>query len=159
MPDLNGIEVTMEIEKIDPDIRIIVFTMHSDKEYVINLFKAGISAYVLKEDPVSDLIFAVNAVMRHGTYFSRSARSVLVGHVKQLEKDKSSKSGFESLSPRELEIFLPLAQGMSIRETARKLCISPKTVESHKYNIFSKLNASTISDLTRIAIRRSLIQP
>ncbi|NTU48859.1 MAG: response regulator transcription factor, partial [Syntrophobacteraceae bacterium] len=69
LPDLNGMDATMQIKKGDPSIHIIVFTMHADREYVVNLLKAGISAYVLKEDSITDLVLAIQAVKRGGTYF------------------------------------------------------------------------------------------
>jgi len=159
MPRLHGIDATKRIKKIDPDIRVIVFTMHSDKEYIINLFKVGISAYVLKDDPVSDLILAINVVKGGGTYFSTMVPATLIKHLEELEQGEGGNKCFEGLSARELEVFSLLADGKSIKETAWQLDISPKTVESHKYNIFAKLNARTISDLTRIAIRKKLIQP
>jgi len=73
MPNLNGIEASKQIKEIDPGIGIIIFTMYSNKEFVVDLFKTGISAYVLKEDPVSDLILALKAVKSDGTYFSSMA--------------------------------------------------------------------------------------
>ena len=158
LPDLNGIDATRKIKTFSPGIRIIVFTMHSQKQYVVDFFKAGISAYVLKEDPVSDLIEAIHTASNGGTYFSRRTSAILVDYIQQLEEGKSSESGFENLSCRELEVFCLLADGKPIKEIAAGLYISPKTVESHKYNIFAKLNAHTLTDLTKIAIKNKLIQ-
>lgn len=158
MPDLSGRDATIKIKKIESGIGIIIFTMHSDKEYVVSLFKAGISSYVLKEDPVSDLILAIHVVKGGGTYFSGSTPSILVRHIKELEEGNGPEDGFQSLTSREGEVFCLLAGGKSIKQAAKKLCISPKTVESHKYNIMAKLNADTITDLTKIAIRKKLIQ-
>ncbi len=77
MPNLNGIEATKQIKQFNPEIKIVIYTMYSDKEFVINLFKAGISAYVLKDDPLSDLVLALNAVKGGGTYFSTLAPTIL----------------------------------------------------------------------------------
>ena len=158
IPDLNGIEATRQIKKLCPDIRIIVFTMHSDKGYVIDLFKAGISGYVLKKDSTSDLILAIKAVQLGGNYFSTTTPEILLRHMNELEEGKSDKNDFESLSQREREIFCLLARGKSIKEIADQLCISPKTVGSHKYNIMGKLHARTMTDLVKIAIKKNLIQ-
>jgi len=76
-----------------------------------------------------------------------------------LEATHKSKDDLEKLSPREVEVFILLADGMSVKNIAVKLYISPKTVESHKYNILQKLNLSTPTDLTKIAIRKNLINP
>jgi len=157
MPHLNGLEAAKQIIGLSPDIRVIIYTMYSDKELVIDLFKAGISAYVLKEDPLSDLILALKAVKEGGTYFNTLAPMVLVRYINEIESIKPEKDTFDNLSKREQEVFQLLAEGKSIKETAYKLFISPKTVESHKYNIMGKLKIKSFIDFTKIAIRKNLI--
>jgi RNA polymerase sigma factor (sigma-70 family) len=158
MPNLNGIEATKQVKEFCPETGIIIFTMYSDKQYVIDLFKAGISAYVLKHDPLADLILAIEAVKRGGTYFSTMAPTILLKHMEELEEKTAGKDSFDSMSDREREVFQLLAEGKSIKEIADELFISPKTVESHKYNIMEKLQVSTVVDLTKIAIRKNLIK-
>jgi DNA-binding NarL/FixJ family response regulator len=157
MPDLNGLDATLQIKKISPDIRVIIYTMHSDREFVVDLFKAGISAYVLKEDPMSDLILAIKAVSGGGTYFSTMTPTILLRHMKELEDGTVEKNGFGLLSLREREVFQLLAEWKSPKEIADTLCISPKTVESHKYNIMAKLNLSSMGDLIKLAIRKKIV--
>jgi len=158
MPNLSGIEATKQIKEFDPEIRIVIYTMYSDKEFVIDLFKAGISAYVLKDDPLSDLILALEAVKGGGTYFSTMAPTVLLRHMEELEEKTTGEDSFDALSNREQEVFQLLAEGKAIKKIASELFISPKTVESHKYNIMEKLQAESIVDLTKIAIRKNLIK-
>ena len=158
MPNLSGIEATRQIKQINPEIRIVIYTMHSDKGFVVDLFKAGISAYILKDDPLSDLILALQAVKTGGTYFSTMAPTILLRHMKNLEDKVTNEDPFDRLSLREKEVFQLLADGKSVKETARELCISPKTVESHKYNIMEKLRVNKTIDLTKIAIRKNLIK-
>ena len=158
MPNLGGIDATKQIKKFDPEIGMVIYTMYSDKEFVIDLFKAGISAYVLKDDPLSDLILALKAVKGGGTYFSTMAPTVLLRHIEEMEDQTDSKNSFDRLSQREREVFQLLAEGKSIKEIANELFISPKTVESHKYHIMEKLDASSVVDLTKIAIRKNLIK-
>ena len=158
MPNLNGIEATKRIKRDRPWIGVVIFTMYSNKEFVIDLFKAGISAYILKDDPLTDLVFAIKAVKGGGTYFSTMAPSVLLNHMKELEEGTTVKDYYFRLSQREREVFRLLAEGKSIREIAAILFISPKTVESHKYNIMEKLHVRSIIDLTKIAIRKNLIE-
>ncbi len=158
MPGVDGIDATKEINKSSPKTKIIIYTMHSDKQYVIDLFKVGISAYVLKKDPISDLILALKAVKGGATFFSTLAPTVLVRHVKKLEKSQNVKDSFEKLSLREHEVFCLLADGKPIKEIAKQLYISPKTVETHKYNIMQKLDVRTIAELTKIGIRKNLIK-
>ncbi len=158
MPNLNGIEATRQIKGLNPGNQIVIYTMHSDKEFVIDLFKAGISAYVLKDDPLSDLILALKAVEGGGTYFSTMAPTILARHMEEMEEKSTSKNSFDTLSQREVEVFQLLAEGKRIKEIAKQLFISPKTVESHKYNIMEKLQAASVIDLTKIAIRKNLIK-
>jgi DNA-binding NarL/FixJ family response regulator len=158
MPNLNGIEATRQIKQHNPEIQIVIYTMYSDKELVVDLFKAGISAYVLKDDPLSDLTIALKAVKGGGTYFSTMAPTILLRHMEELEEQTTSQDSFDRLSQREREVFMLLAEGKSIKEIANELYISPKTVESHKYNIMEKLQATSIVDLTKLAIRKKLIE-
>jgi len=158
MPNLSGIEATRQIKALNPGNQIVIYTMHSDKEFVIDLFKAGISAYVLKDDPLSDLILALKAVEGGGTYFSTMAPTILARHMEEMEEKTTSKNSFDTLSQREIEVFQLLAEGKRIKEIAKHLFISPKTVESHKYNIMEKLQAASVIDLTKIAIRKNLIK-
>jgi DNA-binding NarL/FixJ family response regulator len=158
MPNLNGIEATRQINQFSPETRVVIYTMYSDKELVIDLFKVGISAYVLKDDPLSDLILALKAVKGGGTYFSTMAPTILVRHMEELEEETTDEDSFDTLSQREKEVFLLLAEGKSIKGIAGDLFISPKTVESHKYNIMEKLQATSVVDLTKIAIRKNLIK-
>ncbi len=158
MPELNGIEATWQIKKSSPNTHIVIFTMHSNKEYIVDLFKAGISGYVLKSDPTSDLILAINAVRQGGNYFSKNTPRILLRHMKELEQGKHDKDGFDSLSLREREVFCLLAEGKSVKDVSNQLCISPKTVGSHKYNIMGKLDARTTTDLVKIAIKKDLIR-
>jgi DNA-binding NarL/FixJ family response regulator len=158
MPNLSGIEATRQIKQHNPEIQIVIYTMYSDKELVIDLFKTGISAYVLKDDPLSDLIIALKAVKGGGTYFSTKAPTILLRHMEELEEQTTSKDSFDKLSQREREVFTLLAEGKSIKVIADELFISPKTVESHKYNIMEKLQATSVVDLTKIAIRKKLIE-
>jgi DNA-binding NarL/FixJ family response regulator len=156
MPHFNGVEATHQIKKLDPDAKVIIFTMHSYQEFFMELMKAGISAYVLKQNPLSDLYLAIQVVQRGGTYFSEDPTSFLTEHVERLEDGDSDR--YELLSRREREIFQLLAEGIRVKEAAKLLCLSPKTVETHKYHIMSKLRIRSMSEWTKEAIRRGLVQ-
>ncbi len=158
MPKLSGIEATQQIKQFNPEIKIIIYTMYSNKELVIDLFKAGISAYVLKDDPLSDLMLALNAVKGGATYFSTISPTIFLGHVQDLEAQKTGTDSFDSLSRRERELFCLLADGKPIKGIAGQLEISPKTVETHKYNIMKKLGVRSMAELTKIGIKKQLIK-
>lgn len=157
MPNLNGLEATYKIKKSYPEIHIIIFTMYSDEEYVMDLYKAGISAYVLKDNPLLDLILALKVVNRNGTYFNQVVSDILLDHILRLEEKIIEEDPYDSLSQREREIFQNLAEGKSVKKIAKELYISPKTVESHKYHIMEKLQTNSMIELTKIAIRKNLI--
>ena len=159
MPDLNGLDATLQIRKFDQSVKIIILSMHSHKEYVLDLIKAGVSAFILKEDPVADFLLAVRAVRGGATYFSTMVQKVLLDHIRELEDGVGTipDDSFRELSLREREVLQLLAEGNTIKDIAFKLGLSTKTVETHKYNILQKLNVRTTADLTRIAIKRKLI--
>lgn len=163
MPNMNGVQTTSEIKRIDDNIRIIIFSMYSDKEYVISLFRAGISGYVLKAGSITDLVMAAKSVRSGGCYFSPLIQASLRGHIEALAtggkgNDNATEGDTMNLSVREKEILPLLADGLSAREISKRLNISPKTVESHKYNIMEKLNISSLADLTKFALRKKLIK-
>jgi DNA-binding NarL/FixJ family response regulator len=160
MPGMNGVDATKEIKARLPETRIIIYTMFSDKEYVLELFRAGIDGYVLKQDPLSDLLLALDAVKCGGTYFSTEAPKVLAEHLRdevQSERDARTHA-LDALSDRERQVFELLADGRSVKEIAQTLFISPKTVESHKYHIMAKLGVDSITEMTKLAIRENVIE-
>lgn len=156
MPNLNGLDTTLQLKKLFPNLKIVVYSMHSESEYVIGFFKAGVAGYVLKDSPLSELVLALKAVRQKGTYFSASTQVILQRHLKSLETGLK-KDAFERLSLREREVLQLLAEGKSIKEIAVQLYVSPKTVETHKYNMMAKLDTKRLADLIKIAIRKKLI--
>ena len=163
MPNLDGIQATHEIKKLNDTIRVVIFTMHSDAAHAVTLFRQGISAYVLKGEPLSDLLLALKAVKEGGTYFSSVVNEAVRQHMEKIELGDANtarevQNGIALLSIREKEVFPLLADGESIKEIAERLCISPKTVETHKYNIMEKLGVDSIAHLTKIALKKKLIE-
>jgi DNA-binding NarL/FixJ family response regulator len=158
MPGMNGVEATIAIRQAAPASDIIIYTMHSDQRFILELFKAGISGHVLKADDPTHLVKAVDAVIRGGTYFTTVTPQALLA---QFERPAATggEQQLEHLSQRELEVFRLLADGVAVKQIAATLCISPKTVETHKYNVMEKLEARTQAELTKIALRHGLIKP
>jgi two-component system response regulator NreC len=158
LPDVSGIEATLHIKKMDPAVKVIIHTIHSYKEFLVPLMRAGISAYVLKQRPISDLHLAVQVVRRGGTYLSEDASLFWANHKRACGKNSDTHDPFNLLSPREREVFLLLARGYSTKKTAHFLCISTKTVETHKYRIMDKLQQRSLTEWTKEAIRRGMIK-
>ena len=163
MPNLDGVELSHEIQKKDKKIAIVIYSMLSDPEHVIAVYRAGVSSYVLKEEPLEDLLLALKAVRSGGTYFSEPLQEHIREHMEDLElggakSAREVRDGIVKLSTREKEVFPLLADGKTVKEIAATLYISPKTVESHKYNIMEKLNVKTVAELTKIALKKDLIK-
>lgn len=157
MPGMDGIEATREIKKIAPETPIIIYTMYSEPVWVVELIKEGISAYVLKDGPTSDLILAMEVAESGATYFSSVAPALLVDHLGEQGESDNAPDHLEDLSAREREVFQLLANGDSVKSVADALYISSRTVETHKYNIMKKLKAESLADLTKIAMKHKLI--
>jgi DNA-binding NarL/FixJ family response regulator len=163
MPNLDGVQATQEIKKWNDRTAVVIFTMYSDPGHAVSLFRQGVSAYVLKGDPISDLLLALKAAKEGATFFSAGINEAIRMHMESLELGggKSARAVQDRillLSVREKEVFPLLADGKSIKEIAERLCISPKTVETHKYNIMEKLGVESIADLTKLALKKNLIE-
>jgi DNA-binding NarL/FixJ family response regulator len=163
MPDLDGIEAAYEIRSFDQHVQILIYTMSVTKAHVTAVFKAGVGGYVLKSEPLEELLMALRALKEGATFYSRPVQRILQEHIKELELGEANNAspaqkGIATLSVREKEVFILLADGFTVKEIAHRLSISPKTVESHKYNIMDKLNLNSIAEFTKIALKKKLIQ-
>jgi DNA-binding NarL/FixJ family response regulator len=159
LPDTNGIQLTREIRDLLPETRIIIVSMHSKVDYIVEAFQAGATGYVVKESASEKLLKGLESVAK-GEYFLDSAVSHQV--VKALMKfpgkeAKITDADYGTLTPREQEIMRLLAEGLSAKEIAEKLFISPKTVENHRANIMNKLGLHSTMELVRYAAKLGLI--
>jgi DNA-binding NarL/FixJ family response regulator len=154
MPEINGIEAAIEITKALPDTKIILLTVHSEEQYVLEALRAGIRGYVLKSRASTEVIQAIREVSRGGVFLSPDvSRSIVDAYL-----DKS-KSGSETLTPREIEVLRLVAEGRTTREIAAQLGVSVKTADTHRMNILRKLDMHSTAELIHYAIRRGLVQP
>ena len=159
LPDKNGIALTREIKQLFPETCIMMVTMHSKVDYIAKAFEAGATGYVVKESAAQNLMQGIHAVLS-GEYFMDSAVSHKV--VKKLmespqKKARFTNAAYETLTPREQEIVVLLAEGLGTREIAEKLFISPKTAENHKSNIMRKLDLHSTVELIRYAAKLGII--
>lgn len=151
MEGLNGIEATKQIIQHNPKIKVIGLSMHSNKRYIVNMFKAGAYGYLLKESDSSELIKAINTVVADQKYISQQISGVILEEL--ISPSQQTDSG---LTDREKEILQLIAEGKSSKEIAEILFLSSKTVDAHRKNIMDKLNLRTIPDLTKYAIKSGL---
>ncbi|MCV2401721.1 response regulator transcription factor [Marinomonas sp. C2222] len=152
MPILNGLEATKRFKIEQPDVKILMLSMHYEKEYILSLIQSGANGYVLKDVSSEELVQAINTVHQGGTYFSSGASDALFAQVNQEEKT-------EELTKREIAVLSEVAMGLSNKEIALKLDISVRTVETHRQNIKNKLNIHTAAGLVKYAIANQLIKP
>ena len=157
MPRLSGVEAAQLMAGRCPGTRIIIYTMHSDQRFMLELFRAGIAALVLKEDDPQELVRAVDCVRGGGVCYGKFDPRHMLAELLHSTADTTESGRISSLSPREKEVFRLLADGLSVKSIAVQLHISPKTVETHKYNVLEKLAVETLADLTKLAIRHGMI--
>ena len=159
LPDKSGIELSREIRNISPPTRIMIVSMHSKVEYIVKAFQAGATGYMVKESATEKLLQGIDRVV-NGEYFMDGSVShrVVEKLMQTPEKEmKITDAAYETLTPREQEIMVLLAEGYSAKETAAKLFISPKTVENHRTSIMNKLGLHSTLELVRYAARLGLI--
>ena len=155
MPDLNGIEATRQILRDHPGIKVIALSVHTGKEYVSNMLRAGATAYLLKDCAVDELGEAIKYVLADKVYISPDIAGVVVeDYLKQLDE----RSGVvpSVLTPKEREVLQLIAEGRSTKEIASTINTSVSTAETHRQHIMEKLNLYTIAELTKYAIREGL---
>ncbi len=158
MPELGGIEATVEIKKMLPDAKILILTQYSDKEYVSRLLKAGVSGYILKQALGSDLISAIRAVAKGESYlYSSIAGKVISGYLGKAS-EISVEDPYEKLTDREKQVLKLIAEGHSHKEVAGLLNISVKTVIAHQTNISEKLDMHSRAALIKFAITKGIIK-
>lgn len=156
LPDLNGIEVTRQIKEALPATEILFFTTHEEDPVIAEALRAGARGYILKSESENKLIEGIDALSKHLPFFSSRVSGMLLNHL--LNRTQDSNEGL-NLSDREREIVQLLADGKSNKETAARLHISVKTVETHRAAIMRKLGLKSITELVRYAIRNKLIEP
>lgn len=155
MPALNGMEATRLILQENKNIKVIALSMHSDKHIVMEALEAGASAYILKSYLFDELIRALEKVTQDGYYLSPRITNVVIDdYVCKTRKSESTVK--PKLTSRERQITQLVAEGKTIKEIARILHISSKTADANRRQIMSKLNMSSVAELTKYAVREGL---
>jgi two-component system, NarL family, response regulator NreC len=159
MPGPNGIEVTRQLKKTLPEIRILILTVHEDEVMLQEAIQAGASGYILKRAVESELIDAIQAVWRGDLYVHPAMTRALLKAISPTTHSVpgSQEELVEALTPREAEVLRLIAQGYTNRQMADQLSISVRTVESHRANLMGKLGLRSRVDLVRYAKENKLI--
>lgn len=157
MPGLNGIEATRQIKKRFPETKILTLSIHESEEFVFQTLRAGASGYLIKKTVPEDLICAIKAVYRGESYLSPAISKTVIEHYIRTAEQSLEEDPYETLTDREREVLQMIAEGGSNRQIADHLCLSIKTIQTHRNNIMEKLDIHSTADLTRYALRKGLI--
>jgi len=149
MPDMNGIEASSQILAEMPDVKILALSMHSDREYVMDMIKVGVSGYMEKECIADELIRAIHTVAANETYLTPKIATIVVAeHV-----DDHS---LNALTDKEIKVLRLLADGSSTRTISDQFDVNIKTIEAHRRRIMQKLQIDNFAELLKYAIRNGL---
>jgi DNA-binding NarL/FixJ family response regulator len=155
MPGLNGLEATAQIVKEQPGTRVIILSMNSAEEFVLQAIRVGASGYLLKNAKTAELEQALRSVAEGQTHFSPAVSGHVIHDSKRrMEEDPKSRT---ALTRRQEEVLKLVAEGNSTKQIAKQLGITVKTVETHRSQIMDVLGIREIAGLTRYAIRIGLV--
>ena len=153
MPLLNGMEACREIQRVSPRTVTILLTMHTEDQYVLSALQAGVKGFLVKTQPMADLIRAIQDVHQGGVYLSpRISRAVVQAYLGKSDLPP------DPLSARERQVLQLIAEGKSTKEAAHFLGISYKTAESHRTRLMEKLDLHETASIVRYAIRQGIVQ-
>lgn len=150
--ELSGIEITKQICKKYPAIKVLSLTMHAEDNYITNMIEAGARGYILKESGKDELVKAINTVSEGKKYFSNDVSVTLINHMMNGSKTKN-----DDLSRREVEVLRLIALGKTNREAGEELCVSSRTVETHRRNILSKLDCKNTAEMIHYAFKNKIV--
>lgn len=158
MPGLPGPKVAEAVLKKKPGLLIVVLTMHEDEYYLQELFRLGVRAYVLKKSTGTDVVHAIRVAMKGNEFIDPALTNVVISSFVGRQPRKQASGRIDLTTPREREVLSLLAYGHTNAEIAEKLCISERTVETHRTNIMAKLELKSRAELVRFAIDNGLLK-
>ncbi|HTL57811.1 MAG TPA: response regulator transcription factor [Candidatus Limnocylindrales bacterium] len=154
MPQINGLSATEMLRRQDPNLKVLILSMHHHPEYVLRILQSGARGYVLKEASPEELLRAIETVQAGETFFSSDVARVALN---QFVHGPGEGPRATQLSNREREVLVAIAEGLSNKEIACRLGVGVRTVETHRERIMRKLNIHSVAGLTKFAIAKGLI--
>lgn len=155
MPRMTGIEAAKIISEEYPEVRILIFSMHNNREYIINSVENGANGYLLKDTGKEELMRAINVVSEGRKYFPPEISEVIIDELLSKtsgNQPDTSRPIFQKITPKEKQILEHIVQGYNSREIADKLFLSIRTVDNHRANMMKKTKAKNTADLVKMAI-------
>ncbi len=153
MPGIGGLEATKKILRFNPDMKVIVLTIHTENPFPTKVMQAGAAGYLTKGAGPDEMVNAIRMVQSGQRYLSPEIAQQMA--LSQFTPD--SENPFKELSERELQIMMMITKGEKVTDISEQLNLSPKTVNSYRYRLFSKLNISGDVELTHLAIRHGIL--
>lgn len=153
MPGIGGLEATKKILRFSPDVKIIVLTVHTENPFPTKVMQAGAAGYLTKGAGPDEMVNAIRMVDSGQRYISPD----IAQQMALSQCSTASENPFADLSERELQIMLMITKGQKVTDISEQLSLSPKTVNSYRYRLFSKLNISGDVELTHLAIRHGIL--
>jgi len=157
MPNLRGIEAIPEMRRIQPNIKVLILTMHNEEEYLYQAVSAGADGYLVKEDAEKELFTAIETVQSGRVYISPNLTDQSMRNWVRIRRGEDSIYDAQPLTVRQREILKLIAEGKSNKEIGDLLCISVRTVERHRANMMDKLNIRKTAELVQYALRKHYI--
>ena len=157
MPNLRGIEAISEIRHIQPNIKVLILTMHNEEEYLYQAVSAGADGYLLKEDAEKELFSAIETIHNGRVYISPNLADQSMQNWVRMRRGEDPTYHAQPLTVREREILKLIAEGKSNKEIGDLLCISVRTVERHRANMMSKLNIRKTAELVQYALKKHYV--
>jgi DNA-binding NarL/FixJ family response regulator len=154
MPLLNGLDACRQLKAEMPSVKLVFLTMNEDPEIALEAMKVGASAYILKTSAASELLQAIQAALRGKSYITPK---IAQGMQESFICNPRGRSRSKSLTPRQREVVQLLAEGRSMKEAARLLTVTPRTVAFHKYRLMQDLGLKTNADLVKFAIKNRIL--
>lgn len=159
MPEMDGLEATKQLRKINPDIKILMLTMHSEARFIKECLEIGAKGYVMKNISKDDLLKAIDTVNQDKSYLDADSQEKLISSMSGTDEDDTRNYDelAAQITQRELEILQLIALGLTSQDIANKLFISKNTVETHRKNMLAKLNVNNTAALLKIAYKKNLV--
>jgi len=158
MPNMSGLEAVTLLRKRVPDSKIVILTMHDNREYIARIIRLGARGYLLKDTSPAELIRAIKLIHAGEVFFSPAVSRVLLDELASGKKGKSPPAKAAELSEREREVLVLIADGRSNKEIAARLGVGVRTVETHRERIMRKLDIRTVAGLTKFAIANGMVE-
>ena len=154
MPGRGGVEILKELKKERPKLPVLVLSMHPEEQYGVRALKAGAAGYMTKENAPENLINAIRRILSGGKHISPALADILASDLQKESPDPRHKS----LSDREYQVMIMIASGKSLREIAKELCLSVKTISTYRARILEKMGMKNNSQLVYYAIQNRLLE-